>query len=109
MSDQPARASMSSTRAGSAKANGPGASAGGGGGGLGRRRATSAKAGFSSHARKQENSRLAPGAARPRKLAKAATGSAKNITPWRETRRSGAKSPVGRQTAASATSNERAG
>ncbi|SMC66940.1 hypothetical protein SAMN06272759_105201 [Novosphingobium sp. B1] len=61
---------------------------------------------FSAAVRKQENTRRARGAATDARWPNALGGSGKNITPCRDTRRSGAASPgPGRQTDASASSN----
>jgi hypothetical protein len=79
---------MRSTRPASAKAKGPGAA--GSGGGTTRSTAPSGTAthGFSSRARQQSMTSRPPGFSARRRLAKAAAGSAKNMTPKRETSRS---------------------
>ena len=78
---------MARTRSASAKANGPGAPGVGGGGGrqvLRRGRSGTVISGFSASARQQTKASRPPGFRAPRRLAKAAGGSAKNITPKRE-------------------------
>ena len=96
---QPASARMPRVRSGSARPYGPGVF--GMRAGRSRRplvaRAVSVMNGFSAGSRQQTKRRRAASVAAPRRLAKAATGSAKNITPSRETIRSklaGSKSKV---------------
>ena len=89
MSFQPSRR-ITLTRSSLPKANGPGACGSRVVGGFGRMLATIQLQLFTCRSRKQEKRSEAFLAAGKRRCAKAATGSPKNITPWREIRRSGA-------------------
>ena len=85
---KPAAARMASIRAGSAKAKGPIAGSGAPSA-CGAKRSKTGRCAtiqsFSARARKQEKSSRPPGTVSARRWVKAATGSSKNITPWRET------------------------
>ena len=105
-SRKPASVRIPRRRSLSARAKGPGAC--GSGGSMGGRRSRAAASGAKAHGlsrrgRQQTKTIRPPGASAVRRLRKAAAGSAKNITPKREKRRS--KSGANRRSAASATSN----
>jgi len=102
----PAAERIRSTLSRSANAKGPGPSGKGTGSEPSGKSDTMRSAhGFSARSRKHEKTNRAFAAAPLARLLKAATGSAKNITPWRETTRSGANCDP-RQSAASASKND---
>ena len=105
---KPAAVRIVSIRSGSAKANGPcgggGAAACSGAKRCHDRRSSAAQSILVARPEAGEDERRA-GLGRPRRWAKAATGSSKNITPWRETRASKRRPSAGVQRDASPTSN----